>query len=239
MSRESSCPKYGSLESSAVQILDNPESLLVPVLKRIRYSADTISEPLRERSVGLIELGLQAIHVDFVERIARIGNWAGGSICAEGISIESVRWSALLDHMKSPERVYCFALTLGGEFDDLVEEKRKRSLFDAYVLDALGSHVAEYFADRVGESVLASPSLRGLDWSHRFSPGYCDWDLSRGQRAVFQFVQPGRIGIEVLPSGTMIPAKSVSAVMIGAGEAKIRCPCRFCEDAVCQDRRAD
>ena len=231
--------KYGSIDSSDVQILDNPESSLLPVLKRIGYSTETISELLRERSVGLIEAGLQAIHVDFVERIARIRNWAGGSICAEGISIESVRWSALLDHMKSPERVYCFALTLGDEFDDLIDERRNRSLFDAYVLDAFGSHVAEYFADCVGKSILASPRLRGLDWSHRFSPGYCDWDLSRGQRAVFQFVQPGRIGITVLPSGTMIPAKSVSAVMIGAGEAKIRFPCRFCKDTACQDRRAD
>jgi hypothetical protein len=239
MSRESFCLKYGSIESSDLQILDNPESLLLPVLKRIGYSTDTISELLRERSVGLIEVGLQVIHVDFVERIARIRNWAGGSICAEGISIESVRWSALLDHMKSPERVYCFALTLGGEFDDLVEERRNRSLFDAYVLDALGSRVAEYFTDCVGESISASPSLRGLDWSQRFSPGYCDWDLSRGQNALFQFLRPGRIGMKVLPSGTMLPAKSVSAVMIGAGEAKIRCPCRFCEDAACQHRRAD
>jgi hypothetical protein len=231
--------KYGSIESSGVQILDHPESLLPPVLKRIGYSTETISESLRERSVGLIEAGLQAIHVDFVERIARIRNWAGGSICADGISIESVRWSALLDHMKSPERVYCFALTLGGEFDDLIEERRNRSLFDAYVLDALGSHVVEYFADRVEESISASPSLRGLEWSHRFSPGYCDWDLSRGQRAVFEFVQPERIGIEILPSGTMIPAKSISAAMIGAGEAKIRFPCSFCEDAACQHRRGD
>jgi hypothetical protein len=239
MSRERFCLKYGSIESSDVQLLDQPESLLLPVLKRIGYSIGNISELLRERSAGLIGVGLQAIHVDFVERIARIRSWAGGSICAEGISIESARWSALLDHMKSPERVYCFALTLGDEFDDLVEERRNRSLFDAYVLDAFGSHVAEHFADCVEESILASPSLRGLDWSHRFSPGYCDWDLSRGQRAVFEFVQPGRIGIKLLPSGTMIPAKSVSAVMIGAGEAKITCPCRFCEDAVCQHRRAD
>jgi hypothetical protein len=231
--------KYASIESSHLQILENPESLLLPVLKRIGYSTETISELLCENSVELIEVGLQTIHVDFVERLARIRNRGGGSICAEGISIESVRWSVLLDHMKSPERVYCFALTLGDEFDDLLSERANRSLFDAYVLDALGSHVAEYFADCVEESILASPSLRGLDWSHRFSPGYCDWDLSSGQRAVFEFVQPGRIGIKVLPSGTMIPAKSVSAVMIGAGEAKIRCPCRFCEDAACQHRRAD
>jgi hypothetical protein len=239
MSRESCCLKHGSIESSDARLADHPESLLSPVLKRIGYSTETISDSLRERSVGLIEAGLQSIRVDFVERIAGIRNWAGGSICAEGVSIESVRWSALLDHMKSPERIYCFALTLGAEFDDLIEETRKRSLFDAYVLDALGSHVAEYFADCVEESILASPSLRGLEWSHRFSPGYCDWDLSRGQRAVFEFVQPGRIGIKVLPSGTMIPAKSVSAVMIGAKEVEIRCPCGFCGDAACQHRRAD
>jgi hypothetical protein len=231
--------KYGSIESSGVQILEHPESLLPPVLKRIGYSTETISESLRERTVGLIEAGLQSIHVDFVERIAGIRNWAGGSICAEGINIESVRWSALLDHMKSPERVYCFALTLGGEFDDLVEARRNRSLFDAYVLDAFGSHVAEHFADCVEESIWASPGLRGLEWSHRFSPGYCDWDLGRGQRAVFQFVRPERIRIKVFPSGTMIPAKSISAVMIGAAEAKVRCPCGFCEDAVCHHRRAD
>ena len=227
------------IEGSDLQVLDDPESILLPVLKRVGYAPEAVSEVLRERTVGLIGAGLAAIRVGLVDRMAGIRSWAGGRILAGDLCIESARWSRLLNGMRSPEVVYCFVLTLGEGFDDLTAERRSDSLFDAYVLDALGSHAAECLADRVAASIAGSAASKGYEWSHRFSPGYCDWNLEHGQSAIFQFLEPETIGMRKLPSGVMVPAKSLSAVTIGARHVETRSPCGSCKDTGCEYRRPD
>ena len=74
----------------------------------------------------------------------------------------------------------------------------------------------------------------------RYSPGYCGWHMT-GQRKLFEFVQPDRIGVSLTPSCLMQPLKSVSGVMI-AGPREIHnfepsypC-CAECETHGCRAR---
>ena len=217
----------------------NPEILLPRILNRIGYSPETMSESIRERINKLIVTGLEIIHVDAVERIAKITNWKTGSITGEKIRIDSGKWSALLNHIKSPELLCCFVLTLGESLDKLIDEKKKDSLFDAYVLDALGSLMAEQAADQMETSISKRSILKNYEWSHRFSPGYCDWELASGQMAIFQFLHPETIGVKRMPSGMIIPEKSISAVMIGAKKVSMKAPCLLCKDQRCKYRRVD
>lgn len=231
--------KDGTINVARLKIHRKPEILLPLVFKRIGYSPKTISESIRERITKLIETGLEIIHVDFIERIAKITNWGTDSITGKGIRIDSGKWSNLLHHFEFPEILYCFIFTLGKPLDRLIEEKKRDSLFDAYVLDAIGSLLAEQTADHVEASISNCSSFKNYEWSHRFSPGYCDWELASGEAAIFQFLQPEKIGIKSLPSGTIIPEKSISAIMIGAKKVTMKSPCLFCKDQHCKYRRVD
>jgi len=231
--------EYETIKVVNLEINSNPEILLPRILNRIGYSPETMPESIRKRINKLITTGLEIIHVDFVERIAKIINWKTDSITGEEIRINSSKWSILLNHIKSPELLCCFVLTLGESLDRLIDEKKKDSLFDAYVLDALGSLMAEQAADQMETSISNRSSFKNYEWSHRFSPGYCDWELASGQTAIFQFLQPETIGVKSMPSGTIIPEKSISAVMIGAKKMEMKSPCLFCKDQHCKYRRVN
>ncbi|PKN37651.1 MAG: hypothetical protein CVU62_07955 [Deltaproteobacteria bacterium HGW-Deltaproteobacteria-2] len=231
--------EYENIKVVNLEIKSNPEILLPQILNRIGYSPETMSESIRKRINKLIATGWGIIHVDFVERIAKITNGGTGGITGKGIRIDSSKWSALLNHMNSPELLCCFVLTLGESLDRLIEEKKKDSLFDAYVLDALGSLIAEQAADQMEISISKHLSVKNYECSHRFSPGYCDWELAAGQIAIFQFLQPETIGVKSMPSGVIIPEKSISAVMIGAKRVTTKSPCLFCKDQHCKYRRTD
>jgi len=215
-----------------------PETLLPLIFNRIGYSPATISKSIHEKIKTLITMGLKTIHIDHVEQTTQITSWGKGSITGKGIQIDSDKWSSLLYHMENPELLHCFVLTLGESLDKLTEEKKKDSLFDAYVLDAFGSLVVEQAADQLEKSIFNRSNFKIYEWSHRFSPGYCDWELASGQTAIFQFLNPEKIEVSSLPSGMIIPEKSISAVMIGAKKATTKSPCLFCKDQHCKYRRA-
>jgi hypothetical protein len=48
-------------------------------------------------------------------------------------------------------------------------------------------------------------------------PGMVGWDLLTGQQQIFSALSPGETGINLLPSGQMLPLKSMSLVL-GVGE---------------------
>ncbi len=122
------------------------------------------------------------------------------------------------------ERLALFAITLGEE----VSEKISR-LFDANdfalgcMLDSAASEGAEAaaglaerrFLDRLRKEGSASDSTAVL----AYSPGYCGWHVS-GQKKLFAYLRPERIGIRLGESYLMQPLKSISGVLV-AGDREI------------------
>jgi hypothetical protein len=143
------------------------------------------------------------------------------------------------------EHLAMFAVTLGPL---TVEEIRSRLNADdlalAYMLDAMASAAADQAADvaerRYGEALRA----RGWDTPDgavlRYSPGYCGWDVT-GQKKLFEYLQPERIGLTLTDSSLMQPLKSVSAVVIAGPREIHRFPpsysfCDRCETKSCRER---
>ena len=139
------------------------------------------------------------------------------------------------------ERLALFAVTLGKE----VSEKISR-LFDANdfalgsMLDSAASEGAEaaaalvenYFLDFLRQRGSVSKSTAVL----AYSPGYCGWHVS-GQKKLFAYLQPERIGVRLGESCLMQPLKSVSGVLV-AGDREIHNfedSYPFCEQ--CRTRR--
>ncbi len=117
-----------------------------------------------------------------------------------------------------------FAVTVG----DAVSE-RIGALFqnDDYILgatlDATASEAAELAAavvqERFEEMLAQRGDLAADTRLLRYSPGYCGWNVT-GQRALFQHLQPERIGIALNERCLMMPLKSISGVIV-AGPAEI------------------
>jgi hypothetical protein len=138
-----------------------------------------------------------------------------------------------------------FAVTIGQAVNDKINELFEHEEFSlAMMLDAVASAAAETAADVVERKYYTQ--LQEKDRVEksaavlRYSPGYCGWHIS-GQKKLFEYLQPGEIGITLLESFLMTPLKSISGVLL-TGKKEIHIVednypfCRQCETRSCQQR---
>ncbi len=155
----------------------------------------------------------------------------------DSIVLESKVISRLLERC---ERVAVFALTIGNYLEDLVAYLAENGLIlQATVLDAVGSGTVEKLAIQVEGKIRINAGIEGLITSRRFSPGYCDWEVSQ-QELVFRILDGDMAGIRLTESMLMIPRKSVSGI-IGIGQPgndiENYNPCSTCLKKDCPGRR--
>ena len=155
----------------------------------------------------------------------------------DSIVLESKVISRLLERC---ERVAVFALTIGNYLEDLVAYLAENGLIlQATVLDAVGSGTAEKLAIQVEGKIRINAGIEGLITSRRFSPGYCDWEVSQ-QELVFRILDGDMAGIRLTESMLMIPRKSISGI-IGIGrpgnDIENYNPCSTCLKKDCPGRR--
>ncbi|ABW65870.1 vitamin B12 dependent-methionine synthase activation domain-containing protein [Desulfosudis oleivorans] len=211
------------------------ENCLELVARRIGYGPDTL--PVGEKAGRIktvIAQGIEAVALAGQGKPVTIDRWSGKEVVAGPVCVQSPRWSHVVRQAQEPQALYGFILTLGRDFDRV---KEKAALFDAYVLDALGSEMVEQAADRVEQRIRAWCATRNRVCSRRFSPGYCDWPLAQGQQALGDFLAPAAIGVKVLASGAMVPSKSITGAVIMARSLPLSCPCPVCNQANCAYRR--
>ena len=134
-------------------------------------------------------------------------------------------------------------------FEDIEKASRLEEMVDylsenglvlqATVLDAIGSGTTEKLAANVEDSVRMVAQADGMVISRRFSPGYCDWNVSQ-QSMVFQALNRDSCGIHLTESMLMIPRKSVSGIigigLPGKGVEEFN-PCQTCTKMDCPGRR--
>jgi hypothetical protein len=116
-----------------------------------------------------------------------------------------------------------FALTLGSQISERIAGAfTDRDFALGSMLDAAASLAADkaveiwetHFRDELVSRHPTIPDSCALS----YSPGYCGWHIS-GQKKLFQYLRPERIGISLNDSCLMTPLKSVSGVLVaGPGE---------------------
>ena len=112
-------------------------------------------------------------------------------------------------------------------------------MLKASILDAIGSEAAEKTVCYLQDKVRELANSNGVEITLRYSPGYCDWDITQ-QRVLFQAMNSAPLGMSLTEECLMVPRKSVSGI-IGLGRFEKRrltsSPCRFCTKTDCQSRR--
>ena len=138
------------------------------------------------------------------------------------------------------EQVGIFALTIGDHLEEMSDYLAKNNLvLQATVLDAIGSAAAEQLAEYVENMLRRSAAFNGLVISRRFSPGYCDWNVTQ-QEMVFEALREETTDIRLTDEFLMIPRKSISGIIgIGSSDFGIDTynPCISCKTSDCPGRR--
>jgi len=138
------------------------------------------------------------------------------------------------------EKVAVFILTIGSRLEEMVGWLADSGLIvEAYVLDAIGSSVAESLADIVQSKIGDLALAQGLCISRRFSPGYCDWDINQ-QRVLFRAMDGDSSGVCLSKECMMMPQKSISGIIgIGLCDQGVESfnPCESCNKRNCPGRR--
>lgn len=162
-----------------------------------------------------------------------------GSICAiEGSIIFKSRNIARL--LKHCPKVAVFLVTIGSH----LEEESHRLAQDGLILhsatmDAIGSAAVEEVICFVQSRIEEMAGTQGLVSSLRFSPGYCDWDITQ-QEALFRIVSGAAVGVQLTERYLMIPQKSVSGIIgLGPPDGNVTNynPCETCKKYDCPGRR--
>jgi hypothetical protein len=154
-----------------------------------------------------------------------------------GVIFQSGVISGLL---KKSERIAIFALTIDGYLEEAVSHLADNGLVvQARVLDAIGSDAAEQVAEHVHQMITEGAEAQGLATSQRFSPGYCDWEVSQ-QQTLFRAMNGSSAFIQLTDDNLMIPQKSISGIIgIGTLESGVASynPCKSCRRYDCPGRR--
>lgn len=129
-----------------------------------------------------------------------------------------------------------YAATAGAAFQQYQDElKEKGDVLTDFVASVIGSCIAEATGKHM-KKVLEG-EFRGMSYTNRFSPGYCDWGLTE-QRALFGLLGGAPCGISLSESCLMNPIKSITGVIgIGAELTEQIYGCQLCTLETCYKRR--
>jgi len=106
--------------------------------------------------------------------------------------------------------------TIGPKLEEKVTDYLERSEpLSGLLLDGIGSAAVDSLAQEVCKLIMHEASLRGYQTGSPLSPGMPGFPISEQWR-LFELVPAEEIGVNLTPSGMMVPRKSVSMV-IGIG----------------------
>ena len=145
------------------------------------------------------------------------------------------------DCFHEAQKVALAICTIGSELPDLARELMKGGrLVEGVLFDAIGSAAAEAVAGEINIMINERARDLSLQVTERFSPGYCDWDIS-DQQLFFDKLNAEEIHVALTDGFMMVPVKSVSfAVNMGENVLGSRWQnrCSYCNEKDCSMRRS-
>jgi hypothetical protein len=136
--------------------------------------------------------------------------------------------------LRKIDQVAIFVCTAGPGISDWSKKlMHDGDMMMGYVVDVLGSEIVENAMDKIQDIIEDEMKEVNLGITDRYSPGYCDWQVSE-QHKLFTFFPDQFCGITLSESSLMHPIKSVSGVIgIGEGAKRTGYACLYCDMVNC------
>ncbi len=227
----------GSSKTAAVELIYPPipsaQDLYSRLMPKLGCGPDhTIEAHIQSLVQLIIDQALKISLPQALYCISEVEHIDSDGILARGMKIQSTQLAALCSRMTSPCIIVAYALTIGERLDQYLGEFTKDSLAKAFILDAAASEIVEAVADKMEDELWRRHHLEIFERTARFSPGYCDWGLS-GQHVLFAMLNPQLIGIHHTNAWSVLPSKSITAIVIGARSIPFPTHCPICSAKGC------
>lgn len=159
-------------------------------------------------------------------------NFRRKSIILQGAELSPK--ATIFNDLRDCEALAVFACTAGEGVSIATHRATKEGdSILAFVIDSIGSLVAEAIADYI--ALMLEKKLRPQGWytTDPYSPGYCGWSVA-DQPILFSLLPKGVCGIVLTDSCLMSPVKSVSGVIgLGPKAKKHGYTCERCNSKNC------
>lgn len=122
----------------------------------------------------------------------------------------SISGSSLAKHLDGCKKAALFCMTLGDDFDRLIEKTKYENLELAYLIDQCGLILVEKLCDKIQSEIY---NAIGGKITARFSIGFDDTKLAEQQNFLNFLNAPKLIGVSTTKGDMMRPTKSVTGVI--------------------------
>lgn len=163
---------------------------------------------------------------------AAISEHSDNSVRLSGYTLE-LAGNDISAHLDGCCGVVLMCATLGNSVDILLRKTQAQDMAKAVILDAMASAAIEQVCDEAEKEIYARFENKHFLW--RFSPGYGDFPIEVQRDFLTALNAQKVIGVCTSPSGMLIPAKSVTAV-IGVHEKSVQNKKHGCESCNMRDK---
>lgn len=189
---------------------------------------------LRARQTSFVELaeqalreGLPLVRAAVLYRLFPVERCLHNRVLLSGNGVLS--GPLIAKHLAMASRVAIVVCTIGPELEKQATKVMASDLSYGLALDAVGSAAVEALAAAACRFLEVQAERDGFQATPLLSPGMVGWPVDEGQREIARLVDAEEIGVTFLPTGMMVPIKSLSFV-IGFGTEVISSgrPCDYC-----------
>lgn len=161
---------------------------------------------------------------------------ANGVVSLDGIDFKTEK--IIAGPLKKMNTAAVFLGTVGPQFDKWSKEVfQDGDPLAGYIIDILGSEIAESIADWLETKIVTHADELGMKCSNRYSPGYCGWSVAE-QHKLFGLFPKNFCGVSLTTSALMKPHKSVSGIIGLGNDIKWKdFPCDVCNLTHCHRNR--
>lgn len=144
----------------------------------------------------------------------------------------------LSSYLKKAEKIALFVCTVGSNVSQRSKQlTNEGELLESYITDVIGTVAVESAMDHIYRVLNEVQNKENYKLSNRYSPGYCNWDVSE-QHKLFSFFPQKFCGVSLSENALMHPIKSVSGLIgLGTNIKKLPYLCSNCTSTSCIYRK--
>ena len=155
---------------------------------------------------------IERIDRDSCESHAQDPGYNDKKIMLSGTSVEILGHDAAV-LLRDCSACIVMAATIGQKSEMMLRRAQITDMTDAVILDSCASSAVESVCEQLNDDLRSEYEAAGKFLTDRYSPGYGDMPLSMQPELCGLLQTEKRIGLSVSPGLTLIPSKSVTAII--------------------------